>query len=168
MSIHDAIDINHGNNIKNIIFPQKLAFFCLSQEFFNHTLAHKRSLSLSRMLSSHYNDGFPGILFLYQVMCNFQTLNGSFGYSFSDCNFFHYISVLGTFIIDVVVKLCVGVRIWMSDVKFVTWVFRNYLKGEFVIMTPGILSGQNSFFVRYLQTHSFPDFFRLSSFLTLY
>lgn len=65
MAINDTIDIYHWNNIKYVIFPQKITLFTFRKQFVNYAFTNKRPLSLAWMLSCHNNDSFPCIFFLH-------------------------------------------------------------------------------------------------------
>lgn len=68
--MHNPIRIYHRHNKNDILFQQHLNHWHTTQHFINHSLTHKRTYRLTRMLSCRHQDG---LLVLWGLLVYFQS-----------------------------------------------------------------------------------------------
>lgn len=146
-----TIGIYHRNNIDNIVFSDKL---CLLRIFgynsVNNPVANKWTLSLSRMLPSHYYYSFSCILFTFLLLCNNQCIDIFLSKGLTDMNFSYYLCMLNANRIHLALNFWIGIRIGVCYVNFVISYFPVNFKWQLIVKLPTILSRQYVLLVAYL------------------
>lgn len=84
MTKDNTIRVNHGNYIKYIVFQKKFRLFCLLNKPINNAFTDIRTLSLARMLPSHYYYCFSIISFFIDVLAYHESLYWPFRYCLSN------------------------------------------------------------------------------------